>query len=104
MLSRLLAPASPLMGPLEPHPAPVSPLRAHLSRRSQQGFAHQPQIDQRKQDVELRAVLGQASIGRLAVAKLAFEYPCRVSDDSLTGRRRGLLLAREVMLELKRCI
>jgi len=27
-----------------------------------------------------------------------------VSDDSLAGSRRGLLLAREVLLELKRCI
>ena len=29
---------------------------------------------------------------------------CRVPDDWLIGSRRGLLLAREVMLELKRCI
>ena len=42
MLNGSWAPASPFVGPLQPHPAPVSPLRAHLSRRSQQGFARQP--------------------------------------------------------------
>ena len=31
-------------------------------------------------------------------------HTCRVPDDWLIGSRRGLLLAREVMLELKRCI
>ena len=36
--------------------------------------------------------------------KLAELTACRVPDDWLIGSRRGLLLAREVMLELKRCI
>ncbi|MCX8017190.1 MAG: hypothetical protein N2690_04715 [Rhodocyclaceae bacterium] len=34
--------------------------------------------------------------------KREFLDECRVSDDSLIGRRRGLLLAREVLQELIR--
>jgi len=41
------------------------------------------------------------SFGRLVGMALA---TCRVPDDWLIGSRRGLLLAREVLLELKRCI
>jgi len=43
-----------------------------------QSLSDDPQIAQRKQGDELRCVLGQPSVARLAVAKLALDHPKRM--------------------------
>jgi hypothetical protein len=62
------------------NPGPRRPLRAHSCPHRHQFSAHQPQIGQREQRVQLRGVLGQSSVADLGMSELALDHPERVFD------------------------
>lgn len=61
-------------------PGPSAPARAHSSPGSHQLVAHNPQVTQRKQCLELLRVLLQFPVAHLHVPKLALEHPKRMFD------------------------